>query len=328
MARTCRAWLLALVTGPSVFAGSACLEANPTCDLEPLTNRAEPPLLRDQVLLQTRFGKHAAIATGTTIIEELDVNYGEEFTLDLQWPGEQPIPAGGWPALISLHGKNQKRGSMYYFCRRRVRAGMLCMAPDRAIKQGPGKADAKLAIEWLFANAAHYNVNVNKVVLYGYSEGGFITNNLIWKDPEIEERSAAVIIVSGVGSANVEDAHAEGPPMLLISCDNDYTVAYRHTVAMYDKLVDFGSDVTFWTCHEGHGSQKADGFDEQVDAFLDRVVHSTLDQGVVATTAGPTTTTSTTTPSAPECLDWCSKHSVTTSCEWDSCSGCDACLNS
>jgi predicted esterase len=304
--------------------------------LELLTNRAEAALLRDQVLLQTRFGTHAAIAAGSTISEELDVNYGgdngaEELILDLQWPNEV-APAGGWPAVIALHGNGQTKASMYYFCRRRVKAGRLCMAPDRRILQGYEKPDSKLAIEWLFANAAKYNVNVNKVVLYGYSKGGFITNNLIWKDPEIEEKTAAVIIASGVGAANVDSAHAEGPPLLLISCENDNVVMYKQTEAMYDKLVGFGSDVTLWTCHNGHGSQKAEGFDEQVDAFLDRVVPvtgelSTPDQGGVATTAGPTTTTSTKAPIAPKCVDWCANHSPTVSCEWDSCSGCDGCFN-
>jgi len=265
------------------------------------------------MLLQTRFSTHAAIADNYMVSEERNVHYGgdngvDELKLDLQWPNEN-VPAGGWPALVASHGNGQNKNTLYYFCKRRARAGRLCMAPDR--RSNSERQDTELAIEWLFANAAEYDVNVNKVVLYGYSKGGFITNNMIWNDPEIEEQTAAVILASGVGSANVDDAHAEGPPMLLISCEDDTLVRYRQTVAMYDKLVGFGSDVTLWTCHNGHASQGAEGFDEQVDAFLNRVVPV---YGELSTPA-----------QGGSCMDWCANQSPSAYCEWDSCSGCDAC---
>jgi predicted esterase len=299
-----------------------------------LLNDRHDSLLQNHVLLQTRLSTHPVKATRSGINEDLDVYYGgadgaDEHILDLQWPSEA-LPVGGWPAVIALHGNGADKGSMYYVCRKRAKAGRLCMAPNRRSKSY-AESDSKLAIEWLFANAATYNVNVNKVVLYGYSKGGFITNTLIWEDPEVEEKVAAAIIASGVAGKHANMAHAEGPPMLLISCENDNVVKYKHTEKMYDKLVDFGSDVTLWTCHSGHGSQKAEGFNEEIEAFLDRVApisgdFSTPEQGGAAPPAATPTTTSTMAPITSNCMDWCEKHSGAYSCEWDSCSGCNACL--
>ncbi|MEO6846005.1 MAG: alpha/beta hydrolase, partial [Chthoniobacterales bacterium] len=102
---------------------------------------------------------------------------GRDLHAELDWPTNPPkLPM---PAIISIHGggwlsaEYQPNGARIF-----VNQGYFTMACEyRSDKESKWPAqieDCKLAVRWLRANAAKYNVDPNRIGVWGGSAGGHL----------------------------------------------------------------------------------------------------------------------------------------------------------
>ncbi len=90
-------------------------------------------------------------------------------------------------------------------------------------------------------------------------------NNLT---PDTDEHQALYNLMSPIGHVR-----ADVPPLLICDGEKDPIVPGLHGQALYEKLKAAGADATYWmTPNGGHAFPGGAGFDQVLDAFLDRTL--------------------------------------------------------
>jgi acetyl esterase/lipase len=116
----------------------------------------------------------------------------EALQLDLYLPEEGG--AAPWPAIFWFHGGGFRPGNdkqQKYIVRLATEfasRGYVGIAPDYRVRADPGPdwsaavrdavADARLALDWMHANAAAYRLDPRRIALAGGSAGAMLVHNL------------------------------------------------------------------------------------------------------------------------------------------------------
>jgi len=152
-------------------------------------------------------------------MDQKDVEYarrgGKALLLDLHVPDG----AGPFPAAILVHGGGFDEGSRSTNPRPLfeplAKAGFAWfsidyrMAPE--FRQPQASEDVASAIKWVKANAAKYQVDVNRIVLMGDSAGGYLVNYAgTHETPETKVR-AVVDIYGPVDYARIAEQRRDHP---------------------------------------------------------------------------------------------------------------------
>lgn len=191
-----------------------------------------------------------------------------------------PEAGGLWPVLVYVHGGSWMHGDKSeagMFARMMTAQGYLVVSVNYRLypaAQFPAMIqDVKCAVRSLRANAAHYNLDPNRVGAVGVSAGGHLVAllgttdaNAGWDVGEYLDQSSrvqAVISMAGVmdlsrnfpnadieamkrigfGEYNVVEASPishvtpDDPPFLLIHGDRDEVVPVEQSRLMYERLL-------------------------------------------------------------------------------------------
>jgi predicted alpha/beta hydrolase family esterase len=128
--------------------------------------------------------------------------------------------------------------------------------------------DGQAALKWLHDHASEFNVDASRIVAFGHSRGGFIVNYAFWNKRFANRYLAGAILENGIGPRNVEQAHKDHKPLLVISSKDDPTVKFMYSEELVDKLD--GTDVSFviYTNAKHFPMRKMGSFFEEIDTFL------------------------------------------------------------
>lgn len=114
-------------------------------------------------------------------------------TLDLHLDVLQVPSAKPTPVVVQLHGGGWIRGdrpSSYRTFSALLAAGMSVVTVDyRVAKEAPAPAaigDVRCALAWVKANAAQYNFDLTRVVVYGASAGGHLALMAAYAPPSFD----------------------------------------------------------------------------------------------------------------------------------------------
>ncbi len=130
--------------------------------------------------------------------------------LDVYLPAGAP-PAGGWPAVLAIHGggwRHFDRGSMAASAERLAGAGYAVVNIDyRLVPAGQYPAavqDCLCALAFMRAHAGEWNIDPDRIATFGYSAGGHL---------------ASMLGVASAGPMHQPDCAAgvTGPPAAVIS---------------------------------------------------------------------------------------------------------------
>jgi len=121
---------------------------------------------------------------------KLDLAYGPSPRQRLDVFGAPgPVPAGGWPALLYVHGGYWQGGDkdIYSFPAPKVTAtGALYIAATYdlcpSVTMSTLVEQTRQAVDWLHAHAKEIGLNPRRLVVAGHSAGGHITASLAHTD--------------------------------------------------------------------------------------------------------------------------------------------------
>jgi acetyl esterase/lipase len=232
---------------------------------------------------------------GTTIIHDLEIAKLGDFPLlaDMAFlKGKSPTPR---PVMYIIHGGGWVGGSKNLNLEW-AKTGYFVFSVDyrlSKVAKWPAQIeDCKLALRWLRAHATEYNINPNKVGVYGHSAGGHLACCMAtlagpeWDVGGYKAFSSAVQCVVDLagptdlttyfkgqprsvsnlfGQAGLDDPRivAEAspvnhvrsglPPFLILHGDNDKAVPISQAEKMVETLKKHGTSVQFITVHNaGH----------------------------------------------------------------------------
>lgn len=219
-----------------------------------------------------------------------DITYREgdsnSWKLDLAEPEMRP---GGplRPAIVIIHGGGWSMGSKNDPVYRELMMGyaqqgyVALSVGYRLTQEAPFPAciqDVKCAVRWLKAHAKEYNVDPDKIGVYGHSAGahlalmlGVSSDNKELEDGPWQEYSSSVTCVAA-GSPPTEIGNPASPwskhpewwpigyfdaktvsPMLLLQGIDDAVVKVNLTDDFVAKMVKAGADVEYVRIHGHHG---------------------------------------------------------------------------
>lgn len=126
---------------------------------------------------------------------------GTARTLDLHRPAGGP-PAGGWPAVVAIHGGGWRGGSKEEFGRMAARLaqhGVVVASVDYTLSR-PGKPswpanrdDVRAAVRWLRRDARALGIDPRRIAAMGASAGGHLAE-LLGTDPGIEASRVSAVV--------------------------------------------------------------------------------------------------------------------------------------
>jgi len=189
--------------------------------------------------------------------------------LDIYWP-KAPTPKGGWVTVVSIHGMGGSKNSFRTLCQIIARTGRLCVSIDYRENPKVMKDDASDAFNWVVKNANTYNINKDRIVVYGQSRGGFITMNLLMQKQYENLRIAGAIVANGVGASAYKSANRVQVPMLVLTAKNDNIVKDEWSVDFVNEMERLDADMTFvYYKSAGHNPRTGTGsLYEHVSKFL------------------------------------------------------------
>lgn len=130
---------------------------------------------------------------------------------------QAPMPAGGWPAVLVIHGggwRNGDREQVRSIARRLAQRGYVAVNIEYrlvpAYRFPAPLQDLQQAVRWLRANAATYQVNPQRVAAWGYSAGAHLAallGGLSPGDPNYAEGARVQAVVGGGTPADLRKFH-------------------------------------------------------------------------------------------------------------------------
>jgi acetyl esterase/lipase len=232
-----------------------------------------------------------------------DVVYGTTagvgLKLDLFFPRTRT--AGPWPLIVVVHGGGWSEGDKYGFDLPQARGKYLVASINYrmfpAFRFPAMIEDVKLAIRYLRANAAGYNLDPERVAILGHSAGAHLAALAALSGPEsgwdlgdhLDQSSAvkAAIILSGPSdlartfsdqwaeglrfsvfgedqweaASPVHWAHAGAPPFFIAHGEADAVVGVEHGRALHEALRAAGSSSRLLVLRgAGHGFEPVGGW--------------------------------------------------------------------
>jgi hypothetical protein len=134
------------------------------------------------------------------------------------------------------------------------------------------KDDTSDAIDFLLDHANTYNIDKDRIILYGQSRGGFITGNLLVNKKYDPSRFAGAILAMGVGvnGDKAQTASKIQVPLLIMTAENDRVVPPSGAKALAAELEKLDADVTFVLYESaGHNPRQGAGsMYEHISNFL------------------------------------------------------------
>jgi len=210
-----------------------------------------------------------------SIKEKRDIAYAgttdKKQQLDIYWP-DAPVPHGGWLPVVSIHGMGSNKNAFRELCQIIARTGRLCVSIDYREDTKVMKDDASEALDWVMQHASAYNINKDKIIVYGQSRGGFITMNLLTNNKYDASRIAGAVLANGVGQTAYKYASKVKVPLLVVTAENDNIVPDEWSVAFVNELESIDADVSFvYYKSAGHNPRKNTGsLYEHVSKFLSK----------------------------------------------------------
>jgi len=187
----------------------------------------------------------------------------ETLRLDLYLPvKDATLPR---PAILWFHGGGFRPGNdkrqvyIPWFAKAFAARGYVGIAPDYRLRADPvpdlagavgdAVSDARMALEWVRANAQAYQIDRERIALAGGSAGGMVVLNLC-HDPNLpanRERDGlfAVLDMWGTpgGAARLFDrVNPDSPPTLLVHGTADELVPYQWSHDLAQELGQAGVD--------------------------------------------------------------------------------------
>jgi hypothetical protein len=134
------------------------------------------------------------------------------------------------------------------------------------------KDDTSAAIDFLLEHASTYNIDKDRIILYGQSRGGFISGNLLVNKKYTPSRFAGAILAMGVGvnGDKAQTASKIQVPLLIMTAENDRVVPPSGAKALAAELQKLDADVTFVLYESaGHNPRQGAGsMYEHISKFL------------------------------------------------------------
>jgi len=211
-------------------------------------------------LVQTRTHKAKEISVETqdaqsswtwAVAEKRHIDYDgvrdKKRQLDIYWPKWGTPPAGGWLTVVAVHGMGSSKATFRTLCQVIAMTGRLCVSTDYRDNTKVMKDDTSRSVDWLIEHASTYNIDKNRIIIYGQSRGGFITGNLLVNRKYNPSRFAGSIITMGVGVGGDKSQTAKkiAVPLLVITAENDRVVLPSGAKSLVAEMQKLGSDVTF-----------------------------------------------------------------------------------
>ncbi len=224
--------------------------------------------------------REAARARSAAPIERLEVTdaHGRSAPVRVVFP-DAPRADGRYGVLIVLHGLGGRGDQLLPFARRIAPPGTIVAAPDAqrlpdALQgedvPGIGLASRALPHWWSYRPdgfalqaldelARRYPIDTDRVVLMGYSMGGYGTWNIGLR---YSERFAAIVPLAG-GISRMENFMARDArsrallgngvmvPSFVVHGTADRTVPFRFSRTITEELQGVGADVTFHPVERG-----------------------------------------------------------------------------
>lgn len=234
------------------------------------------------------------IPPGVEVIPDVEYGRGGETRLALDIYRPKVLPKELLPAVIFIHGGGWRAGDKAdgRFATRTAMiadAGYVAVSINYRLTRNNIAAeveDCKCAVRWLRANAAKYQVDPERIGVWGSSAGGHLALMVAYADEKagLEGKgghggvSSAVQAVCswygptelgsfGLGGRDEEKkrlspmtyVRKEVPPALLIHGDKDQTVPVNHSERLEQMLKKAGAEVTFIRVkHANHGLKPVD----------------------------------------------------------------------
>lgn len=145
---------------------------------------------------------------------------GRRARLDVYLP-DGPAPAGGWPALLAVHGGGWRGGGKADYGRSLaplVRSGLAVVAVDyRLARPGspawPGNLeDVREAARWVSRHAAEFGINPDRVAAIGASAGGHLALSLALAEPPGGAAPPVRAVIDFYGPTDLRALCASGSP--------------------------------------------------------------------------------------------------------------------
>jgi predicted esterase len=173
--------------------------------------------------------------------------YGTPQYGDLYLP-DGDAPSAGWAVVAVVHGLSSSKESFKKVCKKIAVRGKACfsveyMYGDRRIP------DVRASVQFLVDNRGTYNINKDRITLFGSSLGSTIVTQIMLDG--IEYVNGAVL-ASGVYKNQAEAAHAKMQPVLIMHCTNDYSMKYEFAAQLHENLQGAGAPSEMITCKDGH----------------------------------------------------------------------------
>jgi len=208
--------------------------------------------------------------------ETLDVQYGSMYnsTIYFYKPIEVETPEGGYQAVLVLHGMNGDKDGIAWWCQHISgtdhveNPSRVCAVINWVQVEGEQTEDIAQAITFFKENAETYEVNPEKIVLFGFSAGATLALEVVLTNP-IAKNLQAAVIVSGIAPEtppsmcsdesidkmllfhSTEDkflSYANVEPFLLI-CDKFINITFHKYEGSYHSPI---KQPDFWPTIEGY----------------------------------------------------------------------------
>jgi len=227
----------------------------------------------------------------TTEVEVIyDIEYGNAkgipLLLDIYIP-EKPIVTP-MPAIVWIHGGSWRAGDKTWASAPHFKSlaehGFLMVSINyrlSGVAKFPAQVeDCKCAVRWLRANAEKYNVDPDRISVWGCSYYGPADFVRMYQSAEelfgsITETGPFAPVLEFLGghlqeeldiyqaASPINHVTADDPPLLLVHGDSDQTVTFSHSEIMYEAYQQAGLEATLIkVTGAGHGT--ADAYFQQV----------------------------------------------------------------
>lgn len=230
------------------FASLPVAVAEDDCVGERCDNVDETFLLQDRRLKgHAAMRAVAAAAANSTLplgtcnpcmIRETIAGKSKELQLDIYTPGGIDAPV---PVVITYHGRSGTTKQMEPHCRNAFVkvGGFVCVAMDPLSDDSEPTFYTDKAIQFILDNAQEYNMDVDNIFLYGYSQGGISQLTYMTDfDGGASNRGKVKGFISDASApgdkrfnwqAKVNGEYIKYPPYLMMHCWADPTMQPKYT---------------------------------------------------------------------------------------------------
>jgi acetyl esterase/lipase len=98
-------------------------------------------------------------------------------------------------------------------------------------------ADARLAITYVRANAAEYNLSPSKIGIMGFSAGGTLAASSVYKYTAADKPDFVALLYPFFPPQLQSDILADAPPMFIAAASDDELGLAPHSVDLYQKWI-------------------------------------------------------------------------------------------